>query len=85
MDNLEKLADVLYNRDAHPNGWLGGSEATILKDAADEIVRLWTKVEQRADNSDYAPCAHEWFLIENEHVHGVDICVKCHEIKAHSA
>ena len=26
-------------------------------------------------------CLHDWFLINNEHVSGIEICTKCHELR----
>jgi len=63
----------------------------IEKSGDNSVIGSWNRIKKEIEelgttpNNAIMPCAHDWFLIENEHVHGVDVCTKCRAIKAHTA
>ena len=60
----------------------------LLRKKCDVEAGWYAALEYGAPNSIHnkqrESCAHEWVLIEgNPVVTGMDICVKCHSLKAH--
>lgn len=51
-DNLDKLAKVLHDREAVPKDYLGGSDARILGEAADEIERQAKEIDTLREMKD---------------------------------
>jgi len=47
QDGTERLCQAVYHRHATPRDYLGGSEANMLHDAADEIARLRAELSNR--------------------------------------
>jgi len=49
-----------------------------------QICSYINESEKPTTNKQSESCAHEWILIQgNPVVTGMDICVKCHSLKAH--
>jgi len=57
---------------------------TPVKEVFDRIKKELSGSDQICCLGSDQSCAHEWVLIEgNPVVTGMDICVKCHSLKAH--